>query len=67
LDGIQVFAKAYDLVGMSTYAKCLSAKRLQRPLTWCYLKFAKYRHIISKIFGPIALKLVNAYVGKKRA
>lgn len=65
LDGIQVFAKAYDMVGMTTYAKCLSVQRLQRPLSWCYLKFARYRHIISKVLGPVALKLVNVYVGKK--
>ncbi len=65
LDGIEVFAKAYELVGLRTYAKCLSAKRLQAPLAWCYLKFAQHRHRLSKIFGPVALKLVNAYVGKK--
>ena len=67
LDGIEVFAKAYELVGMKNYAKLLGAKRLQRPLSWGYLKFATNRHIFSQLLGPIALKLVNAYIQRKRS
>ena len=66
LDGIAVFAKAYELAGMKNYAKLLSVKKLQGPLTWGYLTFATYRHSFSKIFGPIALKMVDAYIQRKR-
>ena len=66
LDGIQVFARAYELVGMKKLAHFLAAPSLQGPLSWAYLKFAKYRHTFSKLFGPIALRLVNVYVQRKR-
>ncbi len=62
LDGIQVFAKAYELVGMRFYARFLSARPLEGLLTWAYLKFAKHRHFLSKILGPTALKLVHLYI-----
>lgn len=62
LDGVQVFAKAYELVGMTTYATLLGARSLQGLLSWGYLKFAKHRHTLSKIFGPLALKWVHLYI-----
>jgi len=69
LDGIQVFAKAYEMIGMKIYARFLGARALQGLLTWGYLKFAKHRHILSKILGPTALKLVHLYIqhNSKRA
>ncbi len=64
LDGVAVFAKAYELVGMKRYAQLLGAPRLQGLLSWAYLKFAKHRHILSKALGPLALKLVHLYIKK---
>jgi predicted DCC family thiol-disulfide oxidoreductase YuxK len=62
LDGIQVFAKAYEMIGMKVYARFLAARSLQGLLTWGYLQFAKHRHLLSKILGPIALKLTHLYI-----
>lgn len=57
MQGVAVFAAAYDRVGLHRLAWLLSRPSLQKPLGWLYLQFARHRQLISKILGPLALKM----------
>jgi predicted DCC family thiol-disulfide oxidoreductase YuxK len=65
MQGVAVFAAAYERVGLYRLAWLLSRESLQKPLGFMYLQFAKHRHSISKWFGPLALKLSRRVTGTK--
>ncbi len=65
MQGVAVFAAAYERVGLHRLAWLLSRKTLQKPLGFMYLQFAKHRHLISKCLGPLALKLSRRVTGTK--
>jgi predicted DCC family thiol-disulfide oxidoreductase YuxK len=65
MQGVAVFAAAYQRVGLNSLAWLLSRESLQKPLGFLYLQFAKHRHLISKWLGPLALKLSRRVTGTK--
>jgi predicted DCC family thiol-disulfide oxidoreductase YuxK len=65
IQGVAVFAAAYERVGLHRLAWVLSRPALQKPLGFLYLQFAKHRQRISKLIGPLALKLSSRVVNSK--
>jgi predicted DCC family thiol-disulfide oxidoreductase YuxK len=65
LQGVEVFAAAYERVGLHRLAWVLSRASLQKPLGFMYLQFAKNRHLISKCLGPLALWISRRVTGHK--
>ncbi len=59
LSGVDVFAAAYERADLKFLAWIFSRKVLRPVLNLSYRFFAKNRHVISKIFGPLALWLVR--------
>jgi len=59
IHGISVFPEAYRRAHLPRMAWFFSRKSLQPFLSLAYLLFAKNRHAISRLFGPIALRLVK--------
>ena len=57
IEGVPVFAAAYQLVGLRALAWILSRPSLQGLLGWAYAAFAKRRHRFSRWLGPLALKI----------
>jgi predicted DCC family thiol-disulfide oxidoreductase YuxK len=56
LVGIPVFVHAYQLANLPTMAWVLSRPWLKPMLDPAYVLFAKYRHTLSKRFGPALLR-----------
>ena len=62
LNGVAVFAAAYERVGMRRMAWLLSRPSLQPILGWGYARFARHRHTLSRWFGPGVLHLVRRWL-----
>ena len=60
INGVEVFAAAYERAELKTLAWIFSRKALRPLLNLSYRFFAKNRHTISKLFGPFALWLVSS-------
>ncbi len=61
LEGIPVFAEAYQRANLPTLAWVFSRSWLKPILNASYYVFAKYRHGISKTIGPLMLRLSKRY------
>lgn len=59
IQGVDVFSAAYSRANLPTLAWIFSRPSLRPFWNLGYRFFAKYRHPISAMFGPIALRLVN--------
>lgn len=59
IQGVSVFPEAYRRANLPRMAWLFSRKPLQPFLKLAYLFFAKNRHVISNLFGPVALRLVK--------
>lgn len=59
IEGVDVFAEAYRRANLRTLAWIYAHPRLRPVLNRFYNFFAQNRHRISKVVGPIALKLVK--------
>jgi predicted DCC family thiol-disulfide oxidoreductase YuxK len=60
IQGVSVFPEAYRRANLPRLAWFFSRKPLQPFLKLAYLFFAKNRHAISSLFGPVALRLVKS-------
>jgi predicted DCC family thiol-disulfide oxidoreductase YuxK len=60
IQGVSVFPEAYRRANLPRMAWFFSRKPLQPLLRLAYLFFAKNRHAISRLLGPIALRLVKS-------
>ena len=60
INGVDVFCAAYERANLPTLAWLFSRPSLRPMLSWGYRFFAKNRHLISRIFGPVALWVVRA-------
>ena len=60
ISGVEVFSAAYARANLKVLAWIFSLKLLRPILNASYRFFAKNRHAISKICGPIALWLVES-------
>ena len=60
IQGVSVFPEAYRRANLPRMAWLFSRKPLQPFLSLAYLFFAKNRHAISRLLGPIALRLVKS-------
>ena len=60
INGVDVFCAAYERANLPTLAWLFSQPSLRPMLSWGYRFFAKNRHLISRIFGPVALWVVRA-------
>jgi len=60
INGAAVFPEAYRRANLPFLAWLFSRKVIQPSLRMGYQFFAKNRHAISRIFGPVALCLVKA-------
>jgi len=58
--GVAVFPEAYRRANLPRMAWFFSRKPLQPLWRLAYLFFAKNRHAISRLLGPIALRLVKS-------
>jgi hypothetical protein len=65
INGVDVFTAAYERANLPILAWLFSRPSLRPIMTWGYWFFAKHRHIISSILGPMALRLVRATSKKK--
>jgi len=66
IQGVTVFPEAYRRANLPFLAWIFSRKSLQAILQIAYRFFAKNRHAISRLFGPIALRLVKATSSRNR-
>lgn len=66
IQGVAVFSEAYARADLPMMAKIFSWKPAQPLLGIAYAFFAKNRHTISKIFGPIALRWVKYSSSSKK-
>jgi predicted DCC family thiol-disulfide oxidoreductase YuxK len=64
IQGVTVFSEAYRRADLPFLAWVFSRKSLQSIWQLAYRFFAKNRHAISRILGPIALRLVKATASK---
>ena len=64
IKGPAVFGEAYRRAGMPALAWVMSRKTLAPLLELGYRFFAKHRHRISKLLGPMALWLVGGKGGR---
>jgi len=60
IQGVSVFPEAYRRANLPRMAWLFSRKPLQPFLKLAYLFFAKNRHAISSLLGPVALRLVRS-------
>jgi hypothetical protein len=60
IQGVTVFPEAYRRANLPFLAWIFSRKLLQAILQIACRFFANNRHAISRLFGPIALRLVKA-------
>ena len=60
IQGVAVFPEAYRRANLPRMARIFSSKPLQPFLKLGYLFFAKNRHAISSLLGPVALRLVKS-------
>jgi predicted DCC family thiol-disulfide oxidoreductase YuxK len=60
IQGVSVFPEAYRRANLPRMAWFFSRKPLQPFLRLAYLFFAKNRHAISRLWGPMALRLVKS-------
>ena len=60
IQGVAVFPEAYRRANLPRLAWLFSLKPLQPFFKLSYLLFAKNRHAISCLIGPLALRLVKA-------
>jgi predicted DCC family thiol-disulfide oxidoreductase YuxK len=60
IHGVAVFPEAYRRANLPRMAWFFSRKSLQPFLKVAYLFFAKNRHAISSLLGPVALRLVKS-------
>ncbi len=60
IEGVAVFPEAYRRANLPTLAWIFSIRVLQPCWRMCYRFFAKHRHAISNLFGPLALRLVKS-------
>ncbi len=67
IQGVTVFPEAYRRANLPFLAWMFSRKLLQPILQVGYRFFAKNRHAISSVFGPVALYLVKATSSKSTA
>jgi predicted DCC family thiol-disulfide oxidoreductase YuxK len=61
LEGIPVFAEAYQRANLPALAWVFSRSCLKPILNASYYVFAKYRYGISKTIGPLMLRLSKRY------
>jgi predicted DCC family thiol-disulfide oxidoreductase YuxK len=66
IHGEVVFPEAYKRANLPFLAWLFSRKSLQPLLRFSYQVFAKNRHAISKMLGPIALRLVQKSVVRNK-
>ena len=59
IQGVAVFPEAYRRANLPCLAWFFSRESLQPILKLGYLFFAKNRHVISSLFGPVFLRLVK--------
>lgn len=59
LEGVEVFSEAYRRADLPKLAWLFSRSSLKPFWNVAYRFFAKYRHAISALLGPLALRLVN--------
>lgn len=59
INGVDVFCAAYERANLPRLAWLFSRPSLRPMLTWGYRFFAKNRHTISSLLGPMALRLVR--------
>jgi predicted DCC family thiol-disulfide oxidoreductase YuxK len=64
LVGVEVFAAAYQRADLALLAWLFTRPWLSPILRFCYKVFARYRHRISALIGPLALKLVQYGIKK---
>jgi predicted DCC family thiol-disulfide oxidoreductase YuxK len=57
--GVNVFAEAYKRADLTGLSWLLSIQALQGVYAWLYRLFAKHRHFIARICGPLALKIAH--------
>jgi predicted DCC family thiol-disulfide oxidoreductase YuxK len=60
IQGVSVFPEAYRRANLPRMAWFFSRKPLQPFLKLAYLFFAKNRHAISSLLGPVALRLAKS-------
>jgi predicted DCC family thiol-disulfide oxidoreductase YuxK len=58
--GAPVFALAYQRANLPRLAWFLSLKPLQPVFHWGYRLFARNRYTLSRVLGPLALRLVKS-------
>jgi predicted DCC family thiol-disulfide oxidoreductase YuxK len=66
IQGAAVFPEAYRRANLMFLAWLFSRRSLQPLLKLSYQIFAKYRHLISRVLGPTALRLVQKRVVQKK-
>jgi predicted DCC family thiol-disulfide oxidoreductase YuxK len=59
IQGVEVFSAAYSRANLPKLAWLFSRPTLMPIWNVGYRLFAKYRHAISALLGPLALRLVN--------
>ena len=59
IKGVEVFAQSYTRANLKVLAWLFSCKALRPVLNLSYSFFARHRHTISKLIGPLARKLVG--------
>lgn len=59
LEGVEVFSEAYRRADLPKLAWLFSRSSLKPFWNVAYRFFAKHRHAISALLGPLALRLVN--------
>lgn len=64
IHGVPVFSEAYRRANLPALAWLFSRGMLQPALRVGYRFFAKNRHAISSLFGPIALRLAKHHASK---
>ena len=66
IQGAAVFPEAYRRANLMFMAWLFSRESLQPLLRLSYQIFAKYRHSISRVLGPAALRLVQKRIVQKK-
>ena len=59
IEGVEVFSAAYSRANLPKLAWIFSRPALKPFWNVAYRFFAKHRHMISALFGPLALRLIN--------
>jgi predicted DCC family thiol-disulfide oxidoreductase YuxK len=65
IQGVEVFSAAYSRANLPKLAWLFSRPALKPFWNVGYRFFAKHRHAISSLLGPLALRLINKKVDQK--